>query len=182
LPAAEAGPTKQKGTDMGPVQVLVVGFGPDAEFKGKALAELKRLTAAEVVRLIDLLFVRKNEDGRVEKIEIADMDELADLGALAGGLLGLGAAGEAGAEVGAEAGAEALTERGSVFDDEQVWYLADDLPVGDIVAIAVLEHTWAIPLRNAIAEAGGVAIGDHWLHPADLVSVGREIGLAVEND
>jgi hypothetical protein len=154
---------------MGPVQVLVVGFGPDAQFTGKALGELKRLTAAEVVRLIDLLFVRKTEDGRVEKVEVTDAAELADLGALAGGLLGLGEA----------TGADALAEQGSVFSDEQVWYLGDDLPVGDIVAIAVLEHTWAIPLRDAIAEAGGVPLADHWLHPADLIAVGKELGLSV---
>ena len=152
---------------MGPIQVLVVGFGPDAQFTGKALDELKRLTAADVVRLIDLLFVRKTEDGRVEKIEVTDAAELADLGALAGGLLGLGE----------EAGAAAVAEQGSVFTDEQVWYLGDDLPVGDIVAIAVLEHTWAVPLRDAIAEAGGVALADHWLHPEDLKAVGRELGL-----
>jgi hypothetical protein len=167
---------------MGPVQVLVVGFGPEANFTGKALDELKRLTEADVVRLIDLLFVRKNEDGTVEKIEVTDAAELAELGALAGGLLGLGAAGAEGAEVGAEAGAEALMERGSVFDAEEVWYLGDDLPVGDIVAIAVLEHRWALPLRDAIAEAGGVALADHWLHPEDLVEVGRELGLALEDE
>jgi hypothetical protein len=154
---------------MGPIQILVVGFGPDANFTGKALDELKRLTEADVVRLVDLLFVRKNEDGSVEKIEVTDMAELADLGALAGGLLGLGE----------DAGAEALAEQGSVFSDEQVWYLGDDLPVGDIVAIAVLEHTWAAPLRDAIAEAGGVALADHWLHPSDLEQVGKELGLQV---
>ena len=136
--AAEPAGSAEKGSTMGPIQVLVVGFGPDAQFTGKALDELKRLTAADVVRLVDLLFVRKNADGRVEKIEVTDAVELADLGALAGGLLGLGE----------EAGAEALAEQGSVFTDEQVWYLGDDLPPGDIVAIAVLEHTWAAPLAT----------------------------------
>ena len=96
---------------MGPVQILVVGFGEDAQFKGAALEELRRLQEADIVRLIDLLFVRKLEDGTVEKLEIADVEEVAELGALAGALLGLGAAGEEGAEVGAAIGAEAMAER-----------------------------------------------------------------------
>ena len=117
------------------------------------------------MRLIDLLLVRKNEDGTVEKLEIADLEELAELGALAGALLGLGAAGEEGAEVGAAAGAEAMAEDGSVFDESDVWYLADALPVGMAAAIVVLEHRWAIPLRNAITRPAGGA-GGQWLHPA----------------
>ena len=69
---------------MGPVQILVVGFGEDAQFKGAALEELRRLQEADIVRLIDLLLVRKLEDGTVEKLEIADVEEVAELGALGG--------------------------------------------------------------------------------------------------
>ena len=134
---------------MVPVQALVVGFGPDADFKGEALRELKRLTEHDIVRVIDLLVVHKREDGAIDKVEIADDSELAKLGALAGALIGFGAAGEEGAEVGAEAGAE-LGDEGTLFDDEEVWYIADAIPEGMTAAIAVLEHRWAIPLRNAI--------------------------------
>ena len=165
---------------MGPVQVLVVGFGPDADFKGEALRELKRLTEQDIVRVIDLLVVHKREDGAIDKVEIADDSELAKLGALAGALIGFGAAGEEGAEVGAEAGAE-LGDEGTLFDDEEVWYIADAIPEGMTAAIAVLEHRWAIPLRNAIADAGGVALTDKWLHPQDLLAVGAEIGMALDD-
>ena len=165
---------------MGPVQILVVGFGEDAEFKGEALAELKRLTEQDIVRVIDLLVVHKEEDGSIDKVEISDEHELAKLGALAGALIGFGAAGEEGAEVGAEAGAE-LGEEGTVFDDEEVWYIADAIPAGSTAAICLLEHRWAIPLRNAIAGAGGVALADKWLHPQDLLAVGAEIGMALDD-
>jgi uncharacterized membrane protein len=161
---------------MGPVQVLVVGYGEDAQFKGKALDELKRLREADLVRVVDLLMVRKNADGSVDKIEISDEDELMKLGAVAGALIGLGAAGEEGAEVGALAGAAAMAD-GTMYDDEQVWYIADTIPEGMTAAIAVLEHRWAIPLRDAIMESGGVALADTWIHPADLLAVGAEIGL-----
>ena len=56
---------------MGPVQILVVGFGEDADFKGEALDELKRLSDQDIVRVIDLLVVHKEEDGSVDRIEIS---------------------------------------------------------------------------------------------------------------
>ena len=158
---------------MGPVQILVVGFGEDAEFKGKALEELQRLRDADIVRLIDLLFLRKNADGSVDKIELGDVDELMELGAVAGALVGFGAAGEEGAEVGALVGAAAMAD-GSLYDEQEVWYIADTIPEGMSAAIAVLEHRWAIPLRDAISGAGGVALADEWIHPMDLIAAGIE--------
>ena len=165
---------------MGPVQVLVVGFGPDAEFKGEALDQLRLLREQDIVRVIDLLVVHHNEDGTVEKLEIADHEELAELGAIAGALIGFGAAGEAGAEVGAEAGA-GLGDKDELYDDAEVWYIADSIPPGMTAAIVILEHRWAIPLRNAIANAGGVALADKWLHPRDLLAIGAEIGMAIDD-
>jgi uncharacterized membrane protein len=165
---------------MGPVQVLVVGYGEDAKFKGKALDELKRLREQDIVRVIDLLVVRKNHDGSVDKVEITDDDELMELGAVAGALIGFGAAGEEGAELGALMGAETALEDGTVFDDDKVWAIADAIPGGMTAAIAVLEHRWAIPLRNAILESGGVALADEWLHPQDLLAIGEEIGMEID--
>jgi len=165
---------------LGPVQVLIVGFGEDADFKGEALDELRLLREQDIVRVIDLLVIRHNEDGTVEKLEVADHEELAELGALAGALIGFGAAGEEGAEVGAEAGAE-LGEEDDLYDDAEVWYIADSIPPGMTAAIVILEHRWAIPLRNAIAKAGGVALADKWLHPQDLLAAGAEIGLALDD-
>ncbi len=166
---------------MGPVQILVVGFGEDAKFKGAALEELRKLQEHDIVRLIDLLVVRKLDDGTVEKLEISDAAEIAELGALAGALLGLGAAGEEGAVAGAELGAE-LGAEGTVFEDSDVWYLADALPVGMAAAVVILEHRWAIPLRNAIRENDGVPLLDRWVHPEDLVAAGMEIGRDVTDD
>jgi uncharacterized membrane protein len=159
---------------LGPVQILVIGYGADAQFTGGALDELKRLTEHDVVRLVDLLFVHKNEDGSVEKIELTDTHELAKLGAVAGALIGFGAAGEEGAEVGALAGATGAVDEGSVFDEDEVWYIADAIPKGMSAAVAVIEHRWAIPLRDAVIASGGVALADEWLHPQDLVALGVE--------
>ena len=159
---------------LGPVQILVIGYGADAQFTGAALDELKKLTEHDVVRLVDVLFVHKNEDGSVEKVELTDTHELAKLGAVAGALIGFGAAGEEGAEVGALAGAAGAVDEGSVFDEAEVWYVADAIPEGMSAAVAVIEHRWAIPLRDAVIASGGVALADEWLHPQDLLALGVE--------
>jgi len=157
---------------FGPVQMLVVGFDTD-EFTGKIREELKRLKEQDVVRVIDLLAVRKSQDGELEILQESDLtqDEATEFGALIGALVGFGAGGEEEASIGAIAGANELAD-GHVFDDAEVWYLGDAIPNGSAAAIALLEHRWAIPLRDKIVEAGGVALADEWIHPADLVAVG----------
>ena len=156
---------------MGPVQLLVVGFA-GGELKGEILAKLDRLREHDIVRLIDLVVVRKDADGKVEKVLRSDLspEEAEEFGATVGALIGFGAAGEEGAELGAIEGAAAL-EDGHVFDDE-VWYVEDAIPNGTAAAVALLEHRWAIPLRDGIRRAGGFHLADAWIHPADLVGIG----------
>jgi len=55
---------------------------------------------------------------------------------------------------------------------EAVWFIADAIPAGSSAAVAVLEHRWAVPLREAIARANGQALADEWLHPSDLAQLG----------
>jgi uncharacterized membrane protein len=160
------------GLTLGPVQMLVVGFEGD-NFSGEIREELERLKEHDIVRLIDLLFVKKSDDGEIEVLQTSDLDqnEAEDFGAIVGALVGLGAGGEEEAERGAIAGAAEL-EDGHVFDDNAVWYLSDAIPDGTAAAVALLEHRWAVPLRDKIAEAGGVTLSDAWVHAADLVSIG----------
>ena len=56
--------------------------------------------------------------------------------------------------------------------EDQVWYIADEIPEGTAAAIALIEHRWAIPLRSAILNAGGFLVSDAWIHPTDLVAIG----------
>jgi uncharacterized membrane protein len=159
---------------FGPVQMLALGFSDDG-LHGKILPELKRLKELDVVRLIDLVVVRKDDAGEIDMLHISDLDteESMEFGALVGALVGIGVghgqleAVEEGALVGAAAG-----EDGHMFDDESVWYLADAIPAGTAAAIALIEHRWAIPLRDKIIESGGFPLADEWIHPADLVAVG----------
>ena len=158
--------------DIGPVQLLVVGF-QEPDFRGEILAQLRDLRERDLIRLVDLIVVSKDEAGEIAVVEMSDLTvgERAELGALAGALIGVGAGGEEGAEAGAIAGAAAFAER-DVLDEEDVWYAADVIPHGATAAVALLEHRWAIPLRDAIVRAGGITLADAWIHPADLVAIG----------
>ncbi len=127
---------------LGPVQLLAIGFD-EPDFHGAIMDEMKRLREHDIVRLIDVLIVAKDDDGHITEVELADKPELEEYGALAGALLGLGAAGEEGMAAGALAGAEAMAE-GGLYDPEEVWVLADEIPPGTVAAICLLEHRWAI--------------------------------------
>jgi uncharacterized membrane protein len=157
---------------LGPVQMLILGF-ENPDFKGEALAELQKLRDADIIRVIDALVVYKDAEGNVAVLQDTDLsgEEMGELGAIVGGLIGLGMAGEEGLEVGAEAGAEAL-EGERIFDEEDVWYAVDAIPPNTAAAIALFEHRWAIPFRDAIVRAGGFVLADEWIHAKDLVAVG----------
>jgi uncharacterized membrane protein len=166
---------------IGPVQLLVLGF-EEPNFTGEILAELQRLKEADIVRLIDAIAIDKDADGNITVLQTSDLgqDEATEFGAIVGALIGLGMDGEEGAEAGAVAGAEAM-EDGHVFSDDDIWYAADVIPNGTAAAVALIEHRWAIPLRNAIARAGGMALADEWIHAKDLVAVGLLSAAEAEN-
>ena len=165
---------------IGPVQMLVVAF-PDPQFTGEIVAELNRLRDHDFLRLIDALVVHKNIDGTLVAVRWSDLsiEEAQGFGATIGALLGLGLAGEDGMVAGAVAGAEAGAD-GHLIDDDQMWDVADAIPEGAAAAIALIEHVWAAPLRDAIVRAGGSPVSDEWIHPLDLVEIGLEASLEVE--
>ena len=162
--------------EFGPVQIMVVGFD-DPNFTGEILAELRRLKEAELVRVVDLVVVAKDEHDDIAAVEMSDLsdDERASFGAIAGALVGLGMEGdEEGLEAGALAGAEAAED--GFLGEEAGWSVADAIPPATTAAVALLEHRWAIPLRDAIRRAGGVPLADSWIHPEDLVALGAALG------
>ena len=155
---------------IGPVQLLVLGFS-QPDFQGEIIAELDRLKENDVVRVIDALAVYKDAEGEVTTLERSDLsaEEAAEFGAVVGALVGLGMAGAEGAEAGAELGAEAA---GEAFGDETEWDVVAELPNDSAAALILLEHRWAIPLRDAVLRAGGFPVSDGFIHPLDLVAVG----------
>jgi uncharacterized membrane protein len=158
---------------IGPVQLLVLGF-QQPDFQGEIRAELDRLRDNDLVRVLDALAVRKDADGQVQILHESQLsdDEQAAFGALIGGLIGLGAAGEEGFELGAERGAEAVAERGGLLDEEEAWDVVAEIPEDTAGLLVLLEHRWAIPLRDAIARAGGFRLASEFISPLDLVAIG----------
>jgi len=159
---------------IGPVQLIVLGFN-HPNFHGEVIAELERLRASGTVRVIDSLAVYKDADGELEVEHLSNLtqEEAIELGTKIGALIGLGIAGEEGAEAGAEAGAEEAAEEGiNVFGDVDEWDVLEDIPNDSAAALILLEHHWAVPLRDAIARAGGFRISDGFISPLDLVGIG----------
>ena len=158
---------------IGPVQMLVLGFA-EPNFTGKIAAELDRLRQNEFIKIVDALVVNKDENGEITALQVTDLsaDESLEMGAIAGALIGFGYGGdEESVEAGAELGAEAMAD-GHLLPEEDAWYVADAIPNGSAAAIILLEHLWAIPLRDAIVDAGGIALADEWIHAKDLIAVG----------
>ena len=162
---------------IGPVQLIVLGFNhPD--FHGEVIAELERLRASDTVRVIDALAVYKDAKGEIEVEHLSNLtqEEAVELGSKVGALVGLGIEGEEGAEEGAKAGAEYAAEEGiDVFGGEE-WDVLEEIPNDSAAALILLEHHWAIPLRDAIARAGGFRISDGFISPLDLVEIGLATG------
>ena len=158
---------------IGPVQLLVLGF-PQPNFHGQVVAELERLRESGTVYVIDALAVHKDDAGEVEVLHLSNIsdEEAVDLGSKVGALIGLGIDGEEGMLAGAEVGAEIGAERPGVFTDEEAWDVIEEIPNGTAAALILLEHRWAIPLRDAIRRAGGVPLADSWIHPEDLIAIG----------
>jgi uncharacterized membrane protein len=158
---------------IGPVQLLVLGF-QQPDFHGEIINELERLRESDTVRVIDALAVYKDPEGEIEVEHLSNLTEpeAIELGSKVGALIGLGIEGEAGIEAGIEAGAEAAAEGVHIFSDEDAWDVIEDIPNDSAAALILLEHHWAVPLRDAIARAGGFRISDAFISPLDLVEVG----------
>jgi uncharacterized membrane protein len=158
---------------IGPVQLIVLGFAhPD--FHGEVIAELEKLRESDTVRVIDALAVYKDAQGEIEVEHLSNLtqEEAIELGSKVGALIGLGIEGEEGAEAGALAGAEAAEDGIHAFSDEQAWDVIEEIPNDTAAALILLEHHWAVPLRDAIARANGFRIADGFISPLDLVALG----------
>ena len=158
---------------IGPVQLIVLGFN-HPEFHGQIIEELERLKASDTVAVIDSLAVYKDADGELEVEHLSNLtqEEAIEVGTTIGALNGLGIEGEEGMEAGAMAGAEAAADHGiDAFSGEE-WDVIEEIPNDSAAALILLEHRWAIPLRDAIASAGGFRIADGFISPLDLVEIG----------
>ena len=137
-------------TESGPVDIIALEF-PGNQFRGEIAPALRDLVQKGLIRVVDLLFVFKDDDGTVGSIELAGLGKelepaFVDLdGQLGGGLL----------------------------DADDVDEVADRLPAGSSVALLVVENLWAIPFVNAVRKAGGDLV-DQARVPASVVQAVRD--------
>ena len=132
------------------MQVLVVEL-TEPNFSGDVMAELRRLGAADIVRLLDVLVVSRSADGSFDTHDLPG-DADGSGGRIAAALLGCEEADATTTEV----------------DGVSSWSLSDAVAPGTTVAVALIEHLWAAPLMAAIARAGGTPLDETWLAPDDL--------------
>jgi uncharacterized membrane protein len=160
--------------ELGPIQLVTVGF-VDPRLDGSILTALEEASNAGHIRLIDAIGVYKDTDGTIVAAEATDLteDEAIAYGAWIGALVGLGAGGVDGAEVGAIAGAVAAAEKYEYgLDNEELDAIASAIPAGGAAMLLAIEHTWAIPLRNAAAASGGIMLSSQFLSTAALIGLG----------
>jgi hypothetical protein len=152
---------------MGPIQAVVIAYGPDANFEGKAIAELQRLEETDTVRLLDLLFVQKDESGDLLALDIQGDD----LGAIAGALLGF----EFDDAMERPEVAELKSDGGGGLSQQDLDDIAASLEPGYSAAVVLLEHVWARGLRRAVREAGGTLVTEGFLTPEAIAAVALEL-------
>lgn len=154
-------------TQIGPVQMIAIGFGPDAKFEGRILEELAKLEEQRTVRILDLLFVLND----AESGELVVLDyQGEDLGAIVGALLGF-------EFDGVEENEQTAVEEQHAFglSREQIEAIAGGIPPGDAAAFLLIEHVWARDLKTAVRDAGGYPLGEGFLTPEAVAEVFVEV-------
>jgi hypothetical protein len=117
--------------ELGPVDYLIVEFPPEtSNFTGEMAAELAKLADTGTIRILDILILRKDDEGDIEALEIDDLDEVSEI-------------------VHLEA------EIAEILAAEDVAHLAAAMDNGTTAGVIVWENTWAAPFASAARRAGG---------------------------
>lgn len=167
---------------LGPVHLVVVGLRNEA-LKGQIARELHRASESGAIRVLDALAIQKTATGSVVSLGASDLtpDQRVVYGAVIGGLMGFGATGtEEGAETGAELGTVAFADRNFGLSESDIQSIADSLPTGMTALMVLFEHRWAVPLKEAIQDAGGVLVAQGIVRPEDLVAFGALLAASSE--
>ncbi len=167
---------------IGPIQGFVIGFPDNDLFEGRIAEELGRLSDVGQIRIIDAVFVIRDDDGAaVLSVSDLDDDQRAELRSAVGALVGLGVAGGEGAVAGALLGSAIDADAPSAAETVAEGLL-EELPEGSSALVLAIEHLWAIPLRDAVRDAGGVVLGHRSLTPEDLIALGIDLAVEAELD
>jgi hypothetical protein len=142
--------TKDGIDELGPVDWIVVEF-PGSRFKGEIAPELQTLVERNIVRVLDLLIMRKDEDGTLEAFELSDLDD---------------------SELGAMRTYE--TELAMLLSEDDVTAIAAAVEPGSTAAVLVWENKWAAPFGSAVRRAGGQLVASGRIPIQALLAVIEE--------
>jgi hypothetical protein len=159
-------------TQIGPVQLLAIGFGPEAKFEGRIMAELARLEHSGTIRVLDLLFVSKDD----ESGDLLALDyQGEDLGGIVGALLGFEFEGNGERPRNAPGGGHAFG-----LSREQIEAMGAALEPGHSAGFLLVEHAWEKQFKAAVRDAGGVPLGEGLLTPEAIAAVALELEAMAE--
>lgn len=158
---------------IGPLQLVVLGFD-EPVVPPEVIDQLLSLGREGIVRLVDGVFAVKNGDGEIEVVEIIGLDhgDAHLLGTLERSLFGGGATGLVSALVGAEAGVLAGDAGDFGLTEDQLYEIADLIPKNSAAMFLLIEHPWALGMKQGVIDAGGVVLANGWITPATLIAMG----------
>jgi hypothetical protein len=133
--------------ELGPIDVVVIGYPPGAPMTGEAIPILLDLVDRGIIRVLDAMFVRKDADGTCSGFDLADLDEdtAGDLTAFAGASTGL-------------------------LDDDDAALTAAEIEPGSAAVMIVYENRWAARFVGAVRRNGGVLIANQRIGVQDLIN------------
>jgi hypothetical protein len=143
-------------TEIGPVQLLNIGFEPGANFEGRIADELAKLQSDRTIRVLDLLFVGRDTDS--DEIVVLEHQE-ESMGAIVGALLGL------------QIDGEEEQEHSFGFSQAEIEQMGAGLDPGGAAGLMLIEHVWARDLKRAVRDAGGRMLGQDFLTPETVAAV-----------
>jgi uncharacterized membrane protein len=179
---------------IGPVQLFVLGFPAEgANVTSKIDQAIKdspwgRGTTKEgEIRLLDLVVIRKDAQGNIDRLRATDLtpEQRKFAGAAVGGLLGMGAGAQSGRPAGrlrgTLAGAKMGAQRGAqdfLLTDMEIQEVMRGIPNNTVVGVFMVEHVWANRLMENVKRAGGTLLAEGIVTPDTLVAIGTELAAA----
>ena len=136
---------------LGPLEYVLIGFEGN-RFTGQILPELRAARDRGIIRVIDLLFILKDQNGNTAVMELSDLsdEEAEQFGPIANDLL-------------------------EVLAQDDVEAVADQIPNNSSAGLMVIEHTWAVSLKEAIMNAGGIPLAGGLVAPAVVQMIEAEL-------
>ena len=137
---------------LGALEYVVIGFRDNEHFTGRIADELGKISKRGVIRIVDIVFVAKAEDGEIAIIEADGLDQKAF-----------------------EALKPALEDHMGLLTAEDVATLAMEIPAGTSALMVMFEHRWAEHLKDAIKDAGGFLVARETILPEVVAAISAEI-------